>query len=604
MEGFTTVDNLKHCESKLRARLVTEGRAAVVADTVVMRRTLYTAMMEVRGATEVAAAEGRPPPLLRELNNTALNTARSMLLAPAPAPAASPSPVPAIALQASKATAQLERDSTLYGKRPVVYNTIVSQPCGGPAPDVSRAFEGAMNQRKEEQQNASGRAGAQDAARSTVQVDAIDADEFASRMRQLELERDEQMARNADVLPPPPGTEDPAAAAKIALRDQDDFRARTMMDSGSGAGDPRAPMAPAMVSLPAMPPVARVTIRERCIAINGGDRDWVAHPYRYTYTVPVAGHATDGSALHSAYRNVRWLQATTIILPMEIMPAVAADPRTGSKAFYHHEYSFAYPYLVLQIDGFDGVYDGTNDTLRRAFCVFVYLRSYKAPNGRGYVVLQPAQKGRKEFIGAPLASLRDLSMAVLKPNGTLMNNSVDNYGVARVEYDPTNRLYLRIVTDKFFDRNEFYQGDTVRLRGFESAASPGASPGTNAAYASLDMFLCRPEGHELVLTGPPNEQGFHRSFFILAPGVLDQGAGRVIVDAALIAAVQAMDPAAETVGGVVKSQGRLLNMSLQTAVTLRAGVEAGELQLPSHEMLGVGAPVADSSGRAPGEHRH
>ena len=88
----------------------------------------------------------------------------------------------------------------------------------------------------------------------------------------------------------------------------------------------------------------------------------------------------------------------------------------------------AFHSLMLCLDGYD-VYDGTNEAIRDAFCKFVYQRHFKSANGRGYVVMQPMQDEIKEFHPTPLSSLNNLSLSIRRPNGTLVNDSRDDYRV-------------------------------------------------------------------------------------------------------------------------------------------------------------------------------
>ena len=306
------------------------------------------------------------------------------------------------------------------------------------------------------------------------------------------------------------------------------------------------------------------TTVERYIAINGFDRDMSVNPQRYRYTVSLTGYTSNG--LHGTYKNIEWLSATSLIIPMEIVQP--ATSMTAPKPFFNQEFSLAVPYVMLAIDGFDGTYDGTNETIRRAFAMFVYHRSYKAPNGRGYVLMEPAQDERRVF-QTPLASLRDLSVSILKPNGALFNNSVDRTMVSMLQYDIANRILLKVVCETYFDRNEYYPGDDVMIRGFHAEPPSG---GGGAGFASLNAYINRREGHEVVQLGPPNDQGFYKTFFILAPGVLDQGAGRVITDENMLSAVAAIS----ATPSLVTKRGMLLNVSLQNVITLRVGTHASD----------------------------
>ena len=87
-------------------------------------------------------------------------------------------------------------------------------------------------------------------------------------------------------------------------------------------------------------------------------------------------------------------------------------------------------------------------------------------NGRGYVILQPTQNETKMCEQQNLASLQRLTFSVLKPNGTLYSNSIDDYNVWKIDYQCYNTMYLQVVLDKFFDKNEFFIGDTIVIKNF------------------------------------------------------------------------------------------------------------------------------------------
>ena len=461
---------------------------------------------------------------------------------------------------------------------------------------------GALASRSEQERQAAERS-AKQAQLMSKHVDAMSDGEFERRIRQLTGEREMQWAEALAKSPPPPSTagatdgsavstyttsnegplptpkledglllgrrrdipeSDPADAARQALREADAFKeavASRTIDSRTRGQE-----------LLIAPPKPIETI-ERFIGVNGVDRDLASDPRRYSYTVRVGNY--DSAGLQASYRDVGWLQATSLILPMEIVQPVSTS--TAPKPFFNYEFSFAYPYVLLMLEGFDNVYDGTNEPMRRAFCMFVYHRSYKAPNGRGYVLLEPAQEERKTF-ATPLASLRNLRVSVSRPNGALFNNSVDDNTVITMQYEPSNRLYLKMVCDHYFDRNDFYVGDMVLLQSFRCEApssSSSSSTSTTSAipqstYDLLNTFANRAQGHEVVQLGNPNDQGFYKTLYVLAPGVLDQGAGRIIVDANLIGAINSLSYASNP--ATVVSNGRLMNMSLQNVVTFTAGV--------------------------------
>ncbi len=332
------------------------------------------------------------------------------------------------------------------------------------------------------------------------------------------------------------------------------------------------------------PAADQVKVIERYLTIDGSDRDYLSEPLRYRFTARTAGLQTSSSLMRN-YHNIVWLEATRVLLPMEIVSA------TGSvimpKGYYNIEYSFAFQYLVLLLDDFDGLMDGTNELLRRAFCVFVYDQDYKAPNGRGYVMLKPAQGERKTF-HTPVGSLRDLNISLVRPNGVLFNSSQDDMATSYLQYETQNPLMIKVVVDQYFDRNDFWPGDMVRITGM--AIAPLAQPPDAAGLTALLAYLNRGEGHEVIQLGSTNAQGFINSFYVLAPAQLDTANGVVVVDTASIAAVASLGAGAgdATATSRVTSPGRLMNMSLQAVLTMKLGcIEAVPGVLHPNQVAGA-----------------
>jgi hypothetical protein len=134
---------------------------------------------------------------------------------------------------------------------------------------------------------------------------------------------------------------------------------------------------------------------------------------------------------------------------------------------------------------------------------------------------------------------------------------------------------MRVVLDQFFDRNEYFPGDSVRFAGFELLPPPQQPEDPDVALAcrALSDFVNRPQGHEIVELGRPNDQGFYNDFSVLPPGVLDQGQGRVLLDERMLDAVRLMS--AEQPARV-RAPARVLNASLQATVALTLGCVAAD----------------------------
>jgi hypothetical protein len=322
---------------------------------------------------------------------------------------------------------------------------------------------------------------------------------------------------------------------------------------------------------PGAPPPAPVV---RCVALNAADRDTLSSPRRYEFDVPVgAGMAGARGSLSGSYRDVAWVEATRIIIPLEVAREDALAAGGVAKPLYMHDVSLGAQYVILRIPELEGTYDGTSAPLQRAFALFVYDRQYSAPNGRGYALLEPAQDDAKRMLS--MASIARLRVRIERPNGALIANSADGNALVGVAYEPAvNRLFVRVLMRDFFDSNEFMVGDSVLFKGFrvEAPASPAPSATTLRSIAQLVGYINRPEGHEVVALGPSESvDDFRKSVYILAPGMLDQNTGVVQVDANCIQLIQDVFAAAPG-APVVSEPGAVVNASAQPVVMLRIGI--------------------------------
>lgn len=306
----------------------------------------------------------------------------------------------------------------------------------------------------------------------------------------------------------------------------------------------------------------------KTIGLHGVNRDVAAWPQRYRFSIRASGY--ENADLQTAYKNVSWIEAIAVIVPMEI----PAAPPSGRP--FINEFDFSFPYVSLNIEGFDGAYDGTNDAIRRCFCMMIFDRSYRTMNGRGYVVLRPINRKahQRRSFATPLASLRDLSVSITKPNGTLLNNSLDSLRIASLTYETGTGLFIRVVCNRYFDKNEFFVGDTVIFREFSASTLLALQDNEEVSQATLqlDGYINREQGHEVVKLGAQNAQGFYNDFYTLAPGVLNSMDGTLVLDEGILDAVREVSRA-EPQGDALGS-GRIVNMSLQPLITLGVGCDS------------------------------
>lgn len=315
------------------------------------------------------------------------------------------------------------------------------------------------------------------------------------------------------------------------------------------------------------PRVRSTTIVKKYLSINSVDRDWTLEPLRFRYSINSMGSTND---FQSRYRNIQELSVGRVVIPEEVIDKTGLSNLNSIKTVYNYDFNFAYPYLILQIDEITDVYDGTNDDVRRGFCNLIYEQSYRAPNGRGYIILKPMQKEKKVFYPAPLTSFSRLSISLLRPNGALLNESSDNYKLFKVEYEQFNVQYLKIVTNVYFDKNEFYIGDEVVIKNHVMIANDAGM--SDVFIRRFNEFVNRRQGHEIKQIGSVNDDGFFRSFYIQAPGVFDKIQGKFVIDDDVINTLNMYNNQINFCDSSIGTNGVLLNMSLQNTIGLKMGL--------------------------------
>jgi hypothetical protein len=318
---------------------------------------------------------------------------------------------------------------------------------------------------------------------------------------------------------------------------------------------------------------------KKFISINSVDRSWGIDTLRYRYTI---NSLSENSDLQKRYRNITSIQVGKVVIPEEIIQTTTPTFQSV-KQYFNYDFSFGYPYIILNIAEFEDVYDGTNNAIRKAFCKLIFNQYYKAPNGRGFLVLEPIQKEKKTFYPNPLSSFAQLSISVLKPNGTLFNTSADSYKIFKLEYEAFNPHYLKIVTDVYFDKNEFFVGDDVVLQDHEMTRLDNAMNPTH--ILEFNAFINRPQGHELKQIGSANDNGFYRTFYIQAPGSFDKVNGRFDVNTALINTLSLYNAQIDFCSEATPPNGRLINSSLQHTISLTIEMLVDDAKIIERQIL-------------------
>jgi hypothetical protein len=291
------------------------------------------------------------------------------------------------------------------------------------------------------------------------------------------------------------------------------------------------------------------------------------------------------ASISNHLKDIYSISVTNVTIPSELFHVLNNSLNiNSSRSTNDFNYNYSFPYILCNIDEFSDLYDGTDTTIRQSFCQLQYHDFMKTPSGRGYIILKPVQNEKKIFYPTPLATLPTLHISLTKPNGELLNNSID--GVEVFSIDVSQLYYLKITTTKYFNKDSFFKGDYIRLKEFtifkllnlkpESENVP--SMGTDDEIKRLIDFINKKEGHVIYDIGSPNDDGYYNSFYIYAPGFFDDVNGSFVVDVTLTNTLT-------TFNEYIKEEdyehvnlkanfkyGYILNMSLQNSISLTVEV--------------------------------
>lgn len=565
---FYSIQNFELC-MKLFEKFLTEsyGVTASSLEQVDIKKTLYKIISHTRDNYSSSKYD------VKQMNNIVLNSLKDEVINKCK-----------LVKQKKPSIRNLDREQMVYGNRPM-YTTHMKPESNvnSSKDDVTRNFESLMSERSDIVSKPHTIPSFADEAYDEND-NAIPQDDFAKKVSELQNARETYFMNTVDIHKNNDETKiEPKAFYEKIEEKNDKYNLEHALPFSNDVDR--------MINFKQMDIIKPTEKRFnffKYISINSGDRSWDVHKHRFKYQIDTG---------LQKFRNITRVEFTKLIIPMEIIETQTLE--NNPKPFFNNEFSLSFPYVMLVVDELGDMYDGSNEKVRKCFAQFIYDSSFKAANGRGFIILKPMQEEMKYYLPTPLGMLPNLNISIQKPNGTLFNNSIDHFGVRSVQYEDFNRLYLKITVDKYFDKNEFYKGDTVQIKHFSLPSS------TTAAHR-FNEFINRSEGHEIVQVGTANSSGYCRSFYILGPGTLDQLQGIIVIDTEAIAQLQhhnsATNPTSvdveccidtctdDSIGiidppppvGNIERNGIIINQSLQNVLAMRLMTSQGD-----HTILNV-----------------
>lgn len=139
-------------------------------------------------------------------------------------------------------------------------------------------------------------------------------------------------------------------------------------------------------------------------------------------------------------------------------------------------------------------------------------------------------------------------------------------------------MYIQVILDKYFDKNEFYIGDQIIISGFKITRPKDSTTHLyDMDFNGMQAFINRPEGHDIVQISEANSNGFYKSFYILAPGELDQQQGKLIINKQFVDALREYNTLTTIIN--TNKNGSVINMSLQVTISMTISTNVGNTSI-------------------------
>ena len=275
------------------------------------------------------------------------------------------------------------------------------------------------------------------------------------------------------------------------------------------------------------------------------------------------------ASMIGTFKDIYSIKITNVTIPSDILNTYISNDHSS------YNFNFNFPYILCNIDEFQDVYDGTDDSIRKTFCQLQYDNYVQTPNGRGYIILKPVQQETKYFYPNPLSTLPTLNLSLSKPNGELLNYGADGQNILHITV--YQNYYLKVITKTYFDKNAFCKGDYVKIKNFNMYQINSSIVKDN--MNKFNNFINKHEGHILHSSGEPNDNGYYNSFFINGPGEFDENVGKFIVNEDLMNTLSEFNQflidndffqssEQESSPSDDYENGSVLNMSLQNSISM------------------------------------
>jgi hypothetical protein len=260
--------------------------------------------------------------------------------------------------------------------------------------------------------------------------------------------------------------------------------------------------------------------------LYSSDRDWTVNntENRYNFSVnfdPANNRTGFGfsTSTNIKFKNIVRIEFVKAIIPREGLDIINRRPTNTTYDTDINIDALSFPFLMVRIPELDTNNFGTNNNIDNSFGIVQYDANWisdNSTNNRGYLAMIPKfMKCQKVYYPTPLATLQKLSIQLQRPDGNLINDSLDTVNlnlflfssqltsypagsVATTFYNTSDNGFIWINTSTWFSKFTISQGDRIINKNIAFSNTT-----LNQTTSAIDFinYIQRSKGHVVIDVG-------------------------------------------------------------------------------------------------------
>ena len=345
------------------------------------------------------------------------------------------------------------------------------------------------------------------------------------------------------------------------------------------------------------------------LVVDSRDRDWGRNLMKtFDYYVKFnPEYNSDKFSVNKTIKNIKQIELLYCIIPNIVLNPIERHINNLDSTYPINNLQTIedLPYILLELNDVDSVWNGTNDTINKSLAILV-PDDCRDINANGYsdlkLVSDHEEISRKSIIYRNIEPNKKIYFPNLKngmnllkfkffdPNGNQLNLHQDVLKISKICFEKKTLsgqpiVYkIKLIMNNFFSRLEYKESDNIIINNFKFG-----SISTSFKLKFLEKFINRKEGHSISylsiydeLSNFNNDIGFKLTncLVINFPIKMNDNDGKINTDFSYINSYATL-PNSDDLYNITDCTGDLLNLYLQNSIHLKFTSIIGNISFKS-----------------------